>query len=246
MNSSHLRSALLKLIVVVILIATGSAVAAIVTAPGPVRYLQIVIDRSPSDGNDVNALKTCATNAITAALNDDNAVVDIGQVSSAPAAMHWTTITDRATILTRLTITERHQNHDRALRQARATIQALLNERDLPPGSSDELASLAAAHTRAIEIAPSIAPNHDTTLLCGDGDFAGTTGSVYRSRLTSTDDARILHRLRDEGLLPDWDGARLEMDPRTVDRWNLAATKDQRIRAFWARWADNSDATYIR
>lgn len=171
-------------------------------------------------------------------------MIDIALVSGSPAGMGWKAVDARESLWTRLSIGKASSERSTNIAKAMADVQALIHGQR-PPNSSDELAALAAAHARAVATASTAKPSHWRLLLCGDGHWVGAGGSVYKANLAKTGIASILDALREEDLLPDWNGARFSMSVDTMDHINLDASREALIHRFWQAWAAALHAQFI-
>ncbi len=223
----------------ILLVTAGAAYA---LWPRQPQYTQVLIGASPSESASSSAIVDCARRAVDGALAHGGSTIDIAVVSGAPAEMRWTTIEGRQSLWTRLSIGNARKERKKDAAEAMDAADALLNGKR-PTGSSDQLAALASAASRASSVAGGIPPARRRTVLCGDGHWVGSGRSSYRSALDRRGITEILDSLRGQNLLPDWRGAGFTIDQDTVDRLtDLPASREAAIRRFWVVWAAASHA----
>jgi hypothetical protein len=243
MHHHSLRSTATKVGLIVAVVLLASAAVAYTFQPIRPGYEQILLDISPSDAsNSVSSITACARDAVDTALKGSGSLIDIALVSGSPDAMNWKTIDARESIWTRLTIGKAARERQATGARAFADIAALTESKQ-PPGASNELAALATGQARANAIASGIRPSRRTIVLCGDGHFVGAGGSSYTANLGHAGIGAILDGLRQEGLLPNWHGAKFVMSFNAVDRVDLSATRESAILRFWRAWATASNAS---
>lgn len=244
MHTQSHRSTVIKLSVIIVVVLLASAAVAYTFLPSRAAYTQILLDISPSDSTSLAPIVSCARSAVDTAVQGSGSTIDIALVSGSPAAMQWTTVDAQESFWTRFSIGKVNRERQANTAKAMADVQTLIHSKR-PPNSSDELASLAAAHVRAVAMAPDIKPSRRITVMCGDGHFVGAGGSAYKANLSETGIAKILDVLRKEDLLPDWDGAGFYMGINVVDHIDMGASREALIHRFWEAWAAASHAKFV-
>ena len=243
MHTHTLRSTAMKIGVILAVVLLVSAGVAYSFLLGRTRYTQILLDISPSDSRSLAPIFACAKSALDNALKGNGSTIDIALVSGSPAAMSWKTVDGRESLWTRLSIGKASSERKTNSAEAVADVEALTSSK-LPPNSSDELAALAAAQARANAVASNVGPSRRRTVLCGDGHWAGAGGSAYTGKLDNAGIKKIINDLRNEDLLPDWNGASFAMSFNTVDRADLTASREALIHRLWRAWAAASHTKF--